>query len=72
MSVFIFYSCVLCFALCGVLMRSTSQAEVSVLLKPFLGQATESELFAIMTGGFASIAGAMTGTIVAFGVSLFF
>ena len=40
-----------------------------MLVKPFLEHVTESELFAIMTGGFASIAGAITATIIDLGVS---
>ena len=45
------------------------QAEAPLVIKPFIEHVTESELFAIMTGGFASIAGATTGTIIGYGVS---
>ena len=41
-----------------------------LLIRPFLAQMTESELHAIMTGGFATIAGSVLGTyIYLFGIS---
>ncbi|KAK7103475.1 uncharacterized transporter HI_0519-like isoform X1 [Littorina saxatilis] len=43
-------------------------AVAPLLVKPFLKDVTESELFAIMTGGFASIAGAIMGALVAIGI----
>ena len=33
------------------------QSEAPLMVKPFLGKMTPSELHAVMTGGFASIAG---------------
>nr|KAG5706114.1 hypothetical protein BaRGS_025736 [Batillaria attramentaria] len=44
-----------------------SMTESPILIKPFLGQITNSELFAVMTGGFASIAGAVLWTFAAYG-----
>ncbi|KAK7496253.1 hypothetical protein BaRGS_00012418, partial [Batillaria attramentaria] len=44
-----------------------SLTESPILIKPFLGQITNSELFAVMTGGFASIAGAVLWTFAAYG-----
>ena len=45
------------------------QAAAPLVVKPFLEHVTESELFAIMTGGFASIAGAVSAIVIDMGVS---
>merc|ERR1719336_2517531 len=45
------------------------QSEAPLMVKPFLGKMTPSELHAVMTGGFASIAGAVLGAYISFGAS---
>ena len=39
------------------LLALCTQTEAPILIKPFLGKMTNSELHAVMTGGFATIAG---------------
>ena len=46
------------------------QTEAPILIKPFVKDITQSELFAVMTGGFASIAGALLWAFAAYGVRL--
>jgi len=45
------------------------QTEAPLLIRPFLEDMTTSELHAIMTGGFATIAGSVLGAFISFGVS---
>lgn len=45
------------------------QTEAPLLIRPFLETMTESELHAVMTGGFATIAGSVLGAYISFGVS---
>ncbi|KLV03608.1 transporter [Photobacterium aquae] len=47
-----------------------SQGESPLLVKPFLPQMTRSELFAVMTGGMASVAGSVLGGYAGLGVDL--
>nr|WP_027009132.1 NupC/NupG family nucleoside CNT transporter [Conchiformibius kuhniae]UOP05738.1 NupC/NupG family nucleoside CNT transporter [Conchiformibius kuhniae] len=42
--------------------------EAPLVIKPYLPQMTRSELFAVMTGGLASIAGSVLGSLVGLGV----
>lgn len=42
------------------------QTEAPLLIKPFVGVMTRSELMAVMTGGFATVAGGVLGAYVAF------
>ncbi len=49
-----------------------SQGESPLLVKPFLPKMTRSELFAVMTGGMASVAGSVLGGYAALGVDLKF
>ena len=44
------------------------QTEAPILIKPFVKDITQSELFAVMTGGFASIAGSLLWAFAAYGV----
>lgn len=44
------------------------QTEAPLLVKPFMPGMTESELHAIMTGGFATIAGSVFGIYISFGI----
>ncbi|MDK4681104.1 NupC/NupG family nucleoside CNT transporter [Kingella negevensis] len=46
------------------------QTEAPLVVKPFIAKMTQSELFAIMTGGLASIAGSVLGGYAAMGVPL--
>ena len=46
------------------------QTEAPLVVKPFLPKMTESELFAVMVGGLASIAGAVMGGYAAMGIKL--
>lgn len=39
------------------------------MIRPFLKDMTHSELHAVMTGGFATIAGSVLGAYISFGVS---
>jgi nucleoside permease NupC len=43
------------------------QTEAPLLVKPFMPEMTESELHAVMTGGFATIAGSVFGIYISFG-----
>ncbi|MEM6449172.1 MAG: NupC/NupG family nucleoside CNT transporter [Cyanobacteria bacterium P01_D01_bin.105] len=45
------------------------QTEAPLLIKPYVGTMTMSELHAVMTGGFATIAGGVMAAYVSFGVS---
>ncbi|XP_072032376.1 solute carrier family 28 member 3-like [Amphiura filiformis] len=45
------------------------QTEAPLLIRPYIGVMTKSELHAVMTGGFATIAGAVLGAYVSFGIS---
>lgn len=47
-----------------------SQAESPLLVRPFLSRMTRSELFMVMTGGMASVAGSVLGGYVGLGVEL--
>ncbi|XP_025096320.1 solute carrier family 28 member 3-like [Pomacea canaliculata] len=47
-----------------------SMTESTVLIQPFIGELTKSELFAVMTGGFASIAGFLLGAFSAYGAPI--
>ena len=42
-----------------------------MMIRPFLDKMTISEMHAMMTGGFATIAGGLFGAYVGFGVSYF-
>lgn len=44
------------------------QTEAPLLVRPFLNDMTSSELHAVMTGGFATIAGSVFGIYVGFGI----
>ena len=46
------------------------QTEAPLVVKPFINRMTQSELFAVMTGGLASIAGSVLGGYAAMGVPL--
>lgn len=45
------------------------QSEAPLLVKPYVGKMTQSELMAVMVGGFATIAGAVMVAYVTFGVN---
>eukprot|EP00057_Strongylocentrotus_purpuratus_P015602 XP_011670076.1 PREDICTED: solute carrier family 28 member 3 isoform X2 [Strongylocentrotus purpuratus] len=45
------------------------QTEAPLLIRPYLPQMTRSEIHAVMTGGFATIAGSVLGAFVANGIS---
>lgn len=45
------------------------QSEAPLLIKPYVSKMTQSELMAVMTGGFATIAGAVLAAYVSFGVN---
>ncbi|BAZ09470.1 Na+ dependent nucleoside transporter [Calothrix sp. NIES-4071] len=42
--------------------------ESPLIVKPFVAKMTQSELFAVMTGGFATVAGGVLGAYLSFGV----
>lgn len=45
------------------------QTEAPLLIRPYVGKMTQSELMAVMTGGFATIAGGVLAAYVGMGVS---
>ncbi|PIK62885.1 putative solute carrier family 28 member 3, partial [Apostichopus japonicus] len=45
------------------------QTEAPLLIRPMLKDMTKSEIHAVMTGGFATIAGAIVGAYISFGIS---
>lgn len=45
------------------------QTESPLLIKPFISDMTPSELHAVMTGGYATVAGSVMATYIMFGVS---
>lgn len=45
------------------------QTEAPLLIKPYLGEMTKSEIHAVMTGGFATIAGSVMAAYISLGVS---
>lgn len=45
------------------------QTESPLLIRPYLKDLTKSEIHAVMTGGFATIAGSVMGAFINFGVS---
>ena len=46
------------------------QAESCIILRPFLHKLTKSELHAVMSGGFATVAGSYIALLVEVGVSI--
>ncbi|XP_065565519.1 sodium/nucleoside cotransporter 1-like isoform X2 [Artemia franciscana] len=44
------------------------QTEAPLLIKPYIGLMTKSELHAVMTGGFATIAGSVLAAYISFGI----
>ena len=44
------------------------QTEAPLLIKPYVGTMTQSELHAVMTGGFATIAGGVMAAYISFGI----
>lgn len=44
------------------------KTEAPLMIQPFLKDMTNSELHAVMTGGFATIAGSVLGAYINFGV----
>lgn len=50
-------------------MYNPIQTEAPLLIKPFLPLMTKSELHAVLTGGFATIAGGVLAAYIGFGVS---
>jgi concentrative nucleoside transporter, CNT family len=47
------------------------QTEAPLLVKPFVGRMTQSELMAVMTGGFATVAGGVMAAYVGFLIAFF-
>lgn len=45
------------------------QTEAPLLIRPYLKDMTKSEIHAVMTGGFATIAGSVMGAFISFGIS---
>lgn len=45
------------------------QTEAPLLIRPYLADMTYSEIHAVMTGGFSTIAGSVMGAYMSFGVS---
>lgn len=43
--------------------------EAPLLIRPYLPEMTNSEIHAVMTGGFATIAGSVLGAYISFGVT---
>ena len=47
------------------------QAESTVVVAPYMNKLTKSEIHAIMTGGFATVAGSYMAVLIQVGVSTF-
>ncbi|NWQ83598.1 S28A2 protein, partial [Columbina picui] len=47
---------------------SLSQTEAPLLIRPYLADMTHSEVHAVMTGGFSTIAGSVMGAYISFGI----
>merc|ERR1712156_63775 len=45
------------------------QSEAPLMIRPYLKDMTKSEIHAVMTGGFATIAGSVLAAYISFGVS---
>lgn len=45
------------------------QSEAPLVIKPYIDDMTESEIHAVMTGGFANVAGSTLAAYISFGVS---
>ncbi|XP_077630397.1 sodium/nucleoside cotransporter 1 [Crocuta crocuta] len=45
-----------------------SQTEAPLLIRPYLADMTRSEIHAVMTGGYATIAGSLLGAYISFGI----
>lgn len=56
-------------SLCCAANIFVGQTEAPLVIKPYINQLTKSELHAIMTGGFATIAGGVMAAYIAFGIS---
>lgn len=54
--------------MCGLFF--VPQTEAPLLIRPYLKDMTKSEIHAVMTGGFATIAGSVMGAFISFGVRL--
>ena len=46
------------------------QTEAPLLVRPFMPEMTDSELFCVMAGGFATIAGGVLGLFIAIGIGV--
>ena len=46
------------------------QSEAPILIKPFLPKMTNSELFSVMVGGFATVSGSVLAAYIGFGVKI--
>ena len=57
-------------AMCAVANIFIGQTESPLVIKPYLKNLTQSELFAVMTGGLATIAGTVMAGYAALGISL--
>lgn len=62
-----FYTCRSC-SVCSSLSCVSFQTEAPIMIRPFLDLMTKSELNAVMTGGFATMAGAVLAAYISFGV----
>lgn len=51
-----------------IVLFPNSQSEAPLLIKPYIPIMTKSELHAVMTGGFATIAGSVLAAYISFGV----
>jgi CNT family concentrative nucleoside transporter len=55
-------------SLCGAANIFVGQTEAPLFIRPYVARLTGSELFAVMTGGFATIAAGVMAVYIAFGV----
>ena len=55
-------------SLCGAANIFVGQTEAPLFIRPYVARLTNSELFAVMTGGFATIAAGVMAVYIAFGV----
>jgi len=50
----------------------TVQADAPLAIRPLLPYLTKSEIHAVMTGGYATLAGSVLAVFISFGVSIIF
>ncbi|KAK2506355.1 hypothetical protein MC885_011246 [Smutsia gigantea] len=67
--IILFFGCVMSILYyLGLVQWVIQKTEAPLLIRPYLGDMTLSELHAVMTGGFATISGTVLGAFISFGI----